>query len=313
MGAGEASWATVDSSKITKANWFSTMMCTPQSRTSDTLHVFTMWSALLAYLLNGLLGVIFNELLSAMLFMKLTGRDKLYWRITCALLTVIGFLYVVMARSRPLITGNGAILGTVPERLFFVVPVLAWLCYQSLVSLPFAAAFSLLDSGFAIITYIIWYRNTPQASLKNCLVEIGKLMIPILGPEKKWASNIVQIIGYLEIVISVTLMAKPDIARELMGLDAFQGFSKGILSLFFMQVAVIGWLQVLGGGDGNEACPIAAVFYRIAWKVPFVSLMYYFNDLERGFTLAVTVADLASASAILISLCIEALPSKKDN
>lgn len=285
----------------------------PESQTSATLRVFTMWSAVLAYFISGLLGVVFPELLSALFFMKLTGRDKAYWRINCALLTVIGFLYIVMAKSRPLITGNGAILGTVPERLLFVVAVLVWLCYQSLLSLPFAAAFSLLDSVLAIVTYIIWYRNTPEASLKKCLVEIGKLMIPILGPAKKWSSNIVQIISYLEMVISVTLIVRPDAARDLMGLDAFQGFSKGMVSVFFMQMVVIGWLQVLGGGDGNEACPIAAVFYRIAWKVPVVSLMYYFNHLERGFALAVAVADLASASVILISLCVEVLPSKKDN
>lgn len=305
--------ATVGSHSYEKTNWFSNMLSIPPRQTLTTLRVFTAWSAFLAYFLSGMLGVFFPELFSGLFFMKLSGRDREYWRLDCALLAVIGFFYIVTARSRPAITGNGAILGTVPERLFFVVAVLVWLCRQSLIALPFAAAFAFLDSTFAIITYIIWSRNTPGASLKKCLVEIAKLMVPILGPAKKWSSNCVQIIGYLQMVISLTFIVKPEIARDAMGLDAFQGYSKGLISLVFMQMAIIGWFHVLGGGDGNDACPIAAVFYRLAWKVPLISLMYYFDCIERGFALAMGVADLTSAFIILISLCIEALPSKTTN
>ena len=290
------------------------MLSIPPRQTLTTLRVFTAWSAVMIYLVSGIFGVAFPELMSRLFMMKLSGsRDQGYWRINCGLLTVIGFLYIVTARSRPAVAGNGAILGTVPERLFFVVSVLAWLLQQSLVSVPFAVAFVIIDSTLAIATYIIWSRNTPEASPKKCLVEIAKIMLPIPGPARclgAWSSNFVQIIGYLQMVISLTFLAKPELARDAMGLDAFDGSSKGLVSLLFMEMAVIGWLHVLGGGDGNESCPIAAVFYRLAWSVPGISLLYFFDGIERGFALALGTADLLSALIISISLCIEALSSK---
>jgi len=110
-------------------------------------------------------------------------------------------------------------------------------------------------------------------------------------------------------VVSLTFMAKPEIAPDAMGLDAFGGSSKGLVSLFFMQMTIIGWFHVLGGGDGNESGPIAAVFYRLAWSAPLISVLYYFDGIERGFALALGMADSMSALIISISLCIESLPS----
>ena len=286
------------------------MLSIPPSQTLTTLLVFTVWSAVMAYFFSGILGVAFPVLMSRIFMMELSGRDRGYWRLNCGLLAVIGFFYIVTARSRPAVAGNGTILGSVPERLFFVVSALVWLLRQSLISLPFAAAFGLLDSTLAIATYVIWSRNTPEASPKKCLVEIAKIMLPILGPARKWSSNCVQLIGYLQMVISLTFMAKPEIARDAMGLDAFGGSSKGLVSLLFMQMTIIGWFHVLGGGDGNESCPIAAVFYRLVWSAPLIPLTYYFDGIERGFALALGIADSMSALVISISLCIEALPSK---
>lgn len=286
------------------------MLSIPPRQTLTTLRVFTVWSAIMAYLISGILGVAFPQLLSRVFMMDLSGRyDTGYWRLNCGLLAVIGFLYIVTARSRPAVAGNGALLGTVPERLLFVTSALLWLFRQSLVSLPFAAAFGLLDSTLAIITYVIWSRNTPEASPKKCMGEIAKIMLPILGPARKWSPNCVQIIGYLQMVVSLTFMAKPEIAPDAMGLDAFGGSSKGLVSLFFMQMTIIGWFHVLGGGDGNESGPIAAVFYRLAWSAPLISVLCYFDGIERGFALALGMADSISALIISISLCIESLPS----
>ena len=108
-------------------------------------------------------------------------------------------------------------------------------------------------------------------------------------------------------------MAKPEIARDALGLDAFQGFSQGLVALYFMSTVVIGWLHVLGGGDGNGSSPIAAVVYRLVWTVPLVSVMYYFDRIERGFALAVGTSDLISALIIFIPLCIQSLSSKAKN
>lgn len=287
------------------------MLSIPPRQTLTTLRVFTVWSAAMAYLISGILGVAFPVLLSRVFIMDLSGRwDTGYWRLICGLLAVIGFLYIVTARSRPAVAGNGALLGTVPERLLFVTSTLVWVFRQSLVSLRFAVAFGVLDSTLAIITYVIWSRNTPEASPKKCMGEIAKIMLPILGPASKWSSNCMQIIGYLQMVVSFTFMAKPEIARDAMDLDAFGDSSKGLLSILFMQVAIIGWFHVLGGGDGNESCPIAAVFYRLAWSAPLISLLYYFDGIERGFALALGIADSMSALIISISLCLEALPFK---
>lgn len=287
------------------------MLSIPPRETLTMLRVFTVWSAFMAYFISGILGVAFPQLMSRLFMMELSGRrDQGCLRLNCGLLAVIGFFYIVTARSRPAVTGNGAILGSVPERLFFVTSALVWQFRQSFISLPFAAAIGLLDSTLAITTYVIWSRNTPEASPKKCLVEIAKIMLPILGPARKWSSNCVQLIGYLQMVISLTFMAKPEIARDAMGLEAFGGSSKGLVSLLFMQMTVIGWFHVLGGGDGNESCPVAAVFYRLAWSAPLISLLYYFDGIERGFALALGTADSMTALIISIFLCMEALPSK---
>lgn len=281
------------------------MLSIPPQQTLTTLQVFTQQSAIMVYLVSGMFGVAFPELMSRLFMMKLSGRGHGYWQLDCGFLTVIGFFYIVTARSRPAVPGNGAILGTVPERLFFVTAVLVWLFQQSLVPVLFAAAFVILDSTLAIATYIIWSRDTPDASPKKCLVEIAKIMLPILGPSRKWSSTFVQIIGYLQMVISVIFLLKPEIARDTMGLDAFDGNSKGLIALLFMQMTIIGWFQVLGGGDGNASCPIAAVFYRVAWDAPLITLMYYFGSIERGLALALGIADSLSALIICFSLCID--------
>lgn len=301
--------ATVGSDSYARKTWFHNMLSIPPRQTLTSLNLFTAWSAFMAYVVGGILGVAYPPL-SALLNMKLSGREQEYWRLSCGALAGIGFFYIVTARSRPMVAGNGAILGTVPERVFFVTAVLMWLFRQSLVPLRVVVTFTLLDTTLATITYIIWSRNTPGASPKKCLVEIAKLMLPILGPAKKCTSNCVQMIGYIQMAISLTFMAKPEIARDAMGLDAFEGYSKGLIALFFMQMAIIGWFHVLGGGDGNESCPIAAVFYRLAWSTPLISLMYYFDCIERGFAVSMGIADLIGAIVILIPLCIEALSSK---
>ena len=287
------------------------MLSIPPRQTLTTLRVFTVWSALMAYFISGVLGVAFPQLMSLVFMLDLSGRyDTGIWRFNSGLLTVIGFLYIVTARSSPAVAGNGALLGSVPERLLFVTSALVWMFRQSLISLPFTAAIGLLDSTLAIVTYVIWSRNTPDASPMKCMGEIAKIMLPPLGPARKWSSNCVQIIGYLQMVVSLAFMVKPEIVRDALGLDTIGGSSKGLVSVLFMQMTVIGWFQVLGGGDGNESCPKAAVFYRIAWSTPLISLLYYFNSIERAFALALGIADSMSALIIFISLCIESLPSK---
>ena len=290
------------------------MLSLPPRETLATLQRFTAWSTFIAYFANGLLGVAFPVIVNFALFnMKLNGRENEYVRLNCAQLAVIGFLYVVTARSRPKTGGSGAILGTVPERLFFIPAVLIWLYQQSLVPFLFSAAFTLLDSMLSIVTFIIWSRDTPGASPKKCLREIADIMFPTLRPVQKWSSNCTQIVGYFQLVVSLTFMFKPEIARDSLGLDAFGGFSKGLIALFSMSNVVISWLHVLGGGDGNESSPIAAVFYRLVWNVPLVAIMYYFDRIERGFAFTMGISDLLSAFIILISLCMESLSSKAKN
>ena len=306
--------ATAGSDSSTSGNWFKTMLSIPPRKPLATLQKFTAWSAFLAYFVSGVLGMVFLQILNLTMFdMKLSGRDYEFLRLNCGLIAVIGLLYIAAARSRPMVLGNGAILGTVPERLFVVSAILIWLYHQSLVPFVFAANLTVLDSLLATITYIIWSRNTPGASPKKCVKEIADIMLPILGPPRKWSSTCTQIIGYSQLVLSITFIAQLEIARDALGLDEFVGFSKGMLALFFMSMMVIGWLHVLGGGDGNESTPIAAVFYRLAGTVPLVSVMYYFDRIERGLALAMGISDLISAFIILMSLCTESLPSKAKN
>lgn len=290
------------------------MLSLPTSKTFTTLHKFTTWSAFIAYFVNGLLGVAFPTILNfAMFNMKLSGRENDYVRIICAQLVVIGFLYVVTARSRPKADGNGAILGTVPERLFFVSAVLIWLYQQSLIPILFATAFAGLDSTLAVVTFIIWFRGTPGASPMKGLREIADMILPVLKPMQKWSSKCTQIVGYFQIVVSLTFMFEPEIARDALCLDTFGRFSKGLIALFFMSNVVISWLHILGGGDGNESSPIAAVFYRLVWNVPLVAIMYFFGRIEEGFAVAMGTSDLIGAFIILIPLCFESLSSKTKN
>jgi len=306
--------ATVNSDSSAEVNWFRSMLSLPPRKQLAALHTFTAWSAFLAYFVSGVLGVAFPQILNFAFFdMKLSSRESEYVRLNCGLLVVIGFLYIVTARSSPMVIGNGAILGTVPERLFLVTAILIWLYQQALIPFIFTLAFVLLDSTLAVATYVIWSRNTPGASPRKCLGEITEIMLPILSPKQKWSSNCAQIIGYFQIVVSFTFLAQPEIARDALCLDPFGGFTKGLVALFFMSNVVIGWLHVMGGGDGNESFPTAAVFYRLVWSVPLISVMYYFDRIEKGFALAVGTSELISALIIFVPLCIKLLSSKKKN
>ena len=291
---------------LARANWFRTMLSIPPRKQLTILQKFTAWSAFIAYLSSGVLSVVFPQIVNFALFnMKLSGRDYEYGRLVCSLLAVIGFLYIVIARSSPLVTGDGAILGTVPERLFAVPAALFWFYYQSLIPTIMLAAFVFLDPALAVATYIIWACSTPGASLKRCFEEIAGLVHPFRKPSQKWSSTMTQGIGYFQLVVSLILLAKPEFARDALGLDAFKGYSQGLIAVYFMCTAVIGWLHVLGGGDGNESLPIGAVVYRLGWTMPLVSLMYCFDCIERGFVLALVVSDLISVLIISIPLCIE--------
>lgn len=282
------------------------MLSIPPRKQFTILQTFTAWSAFIAYLSVGALNVVFPQIVNFALFnMKLSGRDYEYGRLVCALLTVIGFLYIVSARSFPLVTGDGTILGTVPERLFFVPAALFWFYYQSLIPITMLAAFVFLDPALAVATYIIWACSTPGASLKRCFGEIAGLVHPFQNPSQKWSSTMTQGIGYFQLVVSLILLAKSEFARDALGLDSFKGYAQGLIAVYFMSTAVIGWLHVLGGGDGNESLPIGAVVYRLGWTMPIVSLMYCFDCIERGFALALVVSDLMSVLFISIPLCIE--------
>lgn len=267
------------------------------------------------YLVFGLSGGVFPQILNFVFYsMKASGRDVDYFRICSIALSQIGFLYIVNARSCPKVVGNGAILGTVPERLFFISGSLIWMYMQSMVPLSFAMAFTALDSSLAIVTYIIWSQTTPGASPLRCLKEIGDVMLPIpFTPMRNWSSSCSQLTGYGKIAVSLTFTFRPDIAQDALGLDPCGEFSKGLISAYFMSNAVIGWLEALGAGNGNDVSPIAAVLYRLLWNVPMFAVMCYFGHIERGFALAVSVMD--SVAGILVAIClgIDALSSKKTN
>lgn len=280
----------------------------------STLQKFTVRSAFIAYFASGLLCTAFPDIINfAFYSMKGTGSDIDYFRLNGIALSQIGFFYIVTGRSHAKVAGNGAILGTVPERLFFIPGALIWMYQQSMVPLLFATAFTALDASFALITYIIWYQNTPGASPLKCLNEIGDVMLPTFRPVRNWSSNCTQLIGYLQMAVSLAFAFKPEVARDLLGLEPFGEVSKGMIAVYFMSNIVIGWLQVLGAGNGSGSSPIAAVFYRLVWNVPLFAILFYFEGIERGFAVAVVVAD--SIGGLLIVLCLykDSLQSKKMN
>ena len=145
------------------------------------------------------------------------------------------------------------------------------------------------------------------------LGEIADVVIPILSAKRNWSSNCIQIIGYLKATVSLSFAANTEIARDALGLDTFGEFSKGIVALLLITNAVIGWQQILGGGNGNESTPLAAVFYRLVWSMPLVAVMYHLERIERGLALAIVTADSVSVLLILISLAMDSLSSKKTN
>ena len=291
------------------------MVSFPPAAPLTALQTFTAWSAFFMYFVVGLSGGVFPQILNFLFYnMEGSGRDLDYMRICSMALAQIGFWYIVNARSCPKVVGNGAILGTVPERLFFISGALIWMYIQSMIPLRFAIAFTALDSTLAIVTYIIWYQNTPGASLLKCLKEILAVMLPVpFTPIRNWSSSCSQITGYGKLAVSLIFTFRPDIAQDVLGKAPCGEFSKGLISVYFMSNVAIGWLEVLGAGNGNDASPIAAVFYRLAWNVPMFAVMYYLGRMEQGFASAVVVID--SVAGVLVTMClgIDALSSKKTN
>jgi len=296
-------------------NWFQTMLSFPPAAPLTSLQKFTAWSAFVMYLIPGLAGGVFPQILNFLFFnMEGSGRDLDYMRICCMALAQIGFWYIVNGRSCPRVEGNGAILGTVPERVFFISGALIWMYLQSLIPFSFAIAFTVLDSTLAIVTFIIWYQNTPGASLLQCLKEIVAVMLPVpFTPMRNLSSSCSQITGYGKLAVSLIFTFRTDIAQDVLGEAPCGEFAKGLISVYFMANTAIGWLEVIGSGNGNDASPIAAVFYRLAWNVPMFTVMYYFGRIEQGFAAAVVVMEAIAGVIVTMCLGIDDLSSKKTN
>lgn len=292
------------------SSWYNTMLSFPLKLPMNGIQLFSQWSALVAYLLGGVNTILTPNLVGEIFKLDLSGNATGYARLTGGALTTIGFLYVISARSRPQVTGNGALLGTVVERLVYVNIILSIGYAYELMPFLFVLTFMVLDSTLALISLVLWYRETEGASLSRCLQEVFKLLLPFKGPSRSASSFGVQIVGYVQISVGVFGTCCTDIFRELLYLDPSRGHSDGLLFVYFVSLTVIGWLHVMGGGGGNLAFAIGAVYYRVTWSIPLILFLCFNEQIEQNLALFLVPFHLISAAGLLLLLGFEKFHAK---
>ncbi|XP_048584342.1 uncharacterized protein LOC116616786 [Nematostella vectensis] len=242
----------------------------------------------------------------------LLGRSETYLRLVGIELAVVGFNYVITARTRPRVPGAGYILASIPERLILVDVLILCLLSQKLLPLSLCLTAIIIDTLFAILTFVIWYRITPNVSFSVFLKELSSpLFIRCLFNRSRGASSVVGAFGLLQFVYSIFFAIRPDFAREAFSLDPFEGHSAGYLGAFFVLSCESAWNQIYMGKARSVAFNILTVFSRLCFKLPVLVILVASGELEVGLGVFLILLDGAFAAITLMLLCLSGIQDEE--
>ena len=242
------------------------MLSIPPKLPLSNTQCFSYISALVAYFLVGLTMTFAPDAWNMFLKMDFGAGGRAYFILVGSGMVVIGLCIVVLARNEASQVPNaGPLLGTVFNRLVIVNGFSIRFYIQGILNARFSGMISLLDSTLAIITYVIWARETPDASLIKFFQDIWST-INLFSPRPP-RYLIFQLLGCGQII--VCLMAPSILLSSGIVPSSIEGrHAEGLFRAYFVIVLVHALFHVLAAGSQNDSYPIAAVFYRLIWNIP---------------------------------------------
>ena len=159
--------------------------------------------------------------------------------------------------------------------------------------LSFALFFMVLDSFLALVTLVIWCRETEGASVSAFFREIFAPISQCRGPRTGGSIAVVFCLGIFQFFFWFVLMIRPDFAQQTFHLDSFQGYSAGFLAAYFFLMTLHGECHVSGASNVNHCLSPAFVFYRILFNVPVLIVLFLVDQIEKNdviFAIIISVA-----------------------
>lgn len=273
---------------------------------------FTFWSTF-AYMLGGLSIILAPDPWNAIFGLGLSSWGRGYFYLVGGGLVISGFNLLVLSRDKSSqVPGHGAILVTVFMRLT-VANVLLFIMYnKDFITLPFALTFAAIDSGFSLVTYTIWSHEVEGASLKQFFSEIWPVLNPCPVTKRERVYEIFRLLGVLQLVLGMIIGPSFLKSSGIVPKETFGTHDEGLLFATLMMYSMPGWYQILGGGASNQAFLIGALFYRVAWDIPYFLFLGFTSKIEIGLATVLVSFDGVFFLLILILLLLQETRVKKN-
>ena len=279
-------------------DWFKFMFSIPRAKSMTMIQEFTMWSSLIFYCAGGLVLLVWVQLWKIVLRIDFQGRTESYLRLTLLGVFIIGFHVVITARSTDQSPRNGTILGAIFGRLVYVNGFLLIMVISDMVPLSFALTFMILDSALALITLVIWVRETEGASVILFFREVFLPILKLRGVTSGYSMAAVFFIGIFTMFFWLVFTIRPDIAQNIFHLDQFQGHSGGFLACVFFTLFIHGWEHVTNASCINHPFVSGAIFYRIVLNIPALIILYLVDQIERNLFIVLLSFDISLSGIV---------------
>ena len=295
---------------MTPRDWFKFMLSIPRTEPLTKTELFTQWSCLLAYILGGCSILFAPQLWKIILQFDVEGRSEGYLRLVGLGVIEIGFILIIAARSNHKMSRHEEILTSILGRLLLVDGILLMMILRNMLPLSFALFFMVLDSFLALVTLVIWWRETEGASVSAFFLEIFAPPLTCRGPRTGGSIAVVFCLGIPQLFFWLVLTIRPDFAQQLFHLVSFQGHSAGFLASYFLLISIHGLYHVVGASNVNHCLSPAFVFYRILFNVPVFIVLFLVDQIEKNLFVVLMIFDVIFA--IIISVAIFREKSTKE-
>lgn len=273
-------------------DWFKFMFSIPRAEPMTMTQKFTMWSSLIVYCAGGFILLAWVQLWKIIFHIDFQGRTEGYIRLTLWGVFILGFLIVIMTRSSDQSPKNGTILGTIFGRLVYVNGVLLMMILRDMVPLSFALAFMILDSSLALITLVIWVRETKEASVILFFREVFLPILKLRGVTSEYSTAAVFFVGIITTFFWLIFTIRPDTAQNIFHFDQFHGHSGGFLACVFFTLFLHGWCHVTNASCVNRPFVHGAIFYRTVLSAPTLIILFLIDQIERNLFIVLLSFDV---------------------
>ena len=282
------------------SNWFKFMLSIPRTEPMTKTERFTQWSCLLAYVIGGASFLFAPQLWAFILQLVLPDRSEGYLRLAGLGVIEIGLILMIAARSNRKISPHQECLTSVVGRLLFVDSILVMMILRNMLPLSFALFFMVLDSSLALITLVIWCRETNRASIGSFFREISTPVLQPRRPLTATSTSVIFLLGIIQLFFWLVLVVRPDFAQRMFHLEPFQGYSRGYLASYLFLISVHGLYHVVGASNVNHCLSPAFTSYRVLINMPVLVILFFVDQIEQNIFVVLTSFDVFYSVVITI-------------